>query len=107
MGAMKRGQGTCGMFQSFQLMYHACTAFIVPCTLCRSFGKPSGLQASPTLLKGKKKKFAANKEGGEAGPIAKQSNSLVRGRGNPSSNPGEGCYGDGEQNIHHIACVYS
>ena len=32
----------------------------------------------------------------KAGPIAERSNSLDRGQGDPSSNPGEGCYGDGE-----------
>ena len=30
------------------------------------------------------------------GPIAEQSNSLDHGRGDPSLNPGEGCYGEFE-----------
>ena len=30
------------------------------------------------------------------GPIAKWSNSLDRGRGDPGSNPGEGCHGEFE-----------
>ena len=38
---------------------------------------------------------------GLTGPIAEQSKSsdLDRGRGDLSSNPGKGCYGDGEQRI--------
>ena len=41
----------------------------------------------------------------EAGPIAERSNSLDRGRGDPSSNPGEGCYWDGERNKHRIVYI--
>ena len=49
-----------------------------------------------------------------AGPIAERSKSsdLDRGRGDPGSKPGRGrifstFFRDGEQNIHHIVCVYS
>ena len=42
-GAMKRGQGMCSTFQSFQLTYHAHTTFIEICSeLCYFSGLKSG-----------------------------------------------------------------
>ena len=46
-----------------------------------------------------KKDFISFKSRHIAGPIAERSNSLDRGQGDPSSNPGEGSYGDGKQRI--------
>ena len=43
-----------------------------------------------------------NNEMFKPGPIAEQSNSLDHGRGDPSLNPGEGCYGEFEQYIRRI-----
>ena len=52
-------------------------------------------------------KSLGNKVIAHPGPIAERSNSLDRGRGDPSSNPGEGSYGDGGRYIRRIASYIS